>query len=111
MDVRLILHLREAVNKGSKNHPHFVQGIGRDGELAPVEQFVCHLYGTPEQPTVENARLQAWSGDVIPTRHPRTSHRKCQLSNKNLAAGRPGAHVFTSLLPPTSLHGRWSQTA
>ena len=32
--------------------------IGRDGELAPIEQFVCHLYDTPEQQTVDNARLQ-----------------------------------------------------
>ena len=44
--------------KTFQNHPHLVQGIGRDGELAPIEQFVCHLYGTPEQQTVVNARLQ-----------------------------------------------------
>jgi len=35
-----------------------VQRIGRDGEIVPIEQFVCHLYGTPEQPTFDNARLQ-----------------------------------------------------
>ena len=41
-----------------QNHPHLVQGIGCDGELAQIEQFVCHLYGTSEQPTVDNVRLQ-----------------------------------------------------
>ena len=41
-----------------QNHPHLVQGTGRDGELAPIEQFLCHLYGIPEQQTVDNARLQ-----------------------------------------------------
>ena len=30
------------------NQPLLVAGIGRDGELAPIEQFVCHLYGRPE---------------------------------------------------------------
>ena len=44
--------------KTFQNHPHLVQGIGRHGELAPIGQFVCHLYGTPEQHTVDNARLQ-----------------------------------------------------
>ena len=44
--------------KTFQNHPHLAQGIGRDGELAPIEQFVCHLYGTPEQQTVDNATLQ-----------------------------------------------------
>ena len=40
------------------NQPLLVAGIGRDGELAPIEQFVCHLYGRPEQPSVDEARLQ-----------------------------------------------------
>jgi len=51
-------HGKQSCWKTFKNHPHLVQGIGRDGELAPIEQFVCHLYGTPEQQTVDNARLQ-----------------------------------------------------
>ena len=42
-------HGKQSCWKTSQNHPHFVQGIGRDGELAPIEQCVCHLYGTPEQ--------------------------------------------------------------
>ena len=40
-----------------QNQPLLVNGIGRDGDLAPIEQFVGHLYGTPAQPTVEHARL------------------------------------------------------
>jgi len=31
--------------------------VGHDEELIPVEEFVCHLYGTPEQPTTNHARL------------------------------------------------------
>lgn len=41
-----------------EKQPLLVKGIGRDGELAPIEQFVCHLYGAPEQPTIDHARLQ-----------------------------------------------------
>ena len=51
-------HSKRSCWKTFQNHPHLVQGIGRDGELAPIEQFVCHLYGTSEQQTVDNARLQ-----------------------------------------------------
>ena len=40
------------------NQPLVVVGIGRDGELAPIEQFVCHLYGRPDQSSVDQARLQ-----------------------------------------------------
>ena len=47
-------HDQRSYWKTFQNHPH----LGRDGDLAPIEQFVCHLYGTPEQPTVDNARLQ-----------------------------------------------------
>ena len=35
-----------------------VNGIGRDGELAPIEQFVCQLYGVPAQSNVDQARFQ-----------------------------------------------------
>ena len=31
--------------------------VGHDGELPPVEEFVCHLYGTPKQPTINHTRL------------------------------------------------------
>ena len=51
-------HGKRSCWKTFQNHPHLVQGISRDGELAPIEQLVCHLYGTPEQQTVDNARLQ-----------------------------------------------------
>ena len=40
------------------NQPLLVAGIGRDGELAPIEQFVCHLYGKHEQSSIDQARLQ-----------------------------------------------------
>ena len=42
------------------NQPLLVADIGRDGELAPIEQFVCHLYGRPEQSSVDQARLQVF---------------------------------------------------
>jgi len=35
-----------------------VVGVCHDGELPPVEEFVCHLCDTPEQSTINNARLQ-----------------------------------------------------
>ena len=40
------------------NQPLLVARIGRDGELAPIEQFVCQLYGRPEQSSVDQTRLQ-----------------------------------------------------
>ena len=51
-------HGKRSCWKTFQNHPHLVQGIGHVGELAPIEQFICHLYGTTEQQTVDNARLQ-----------------------------------------------------
>ncbi|XP_071479491.1 uncharacterized protein [Diadema antillarum] len=38
-------------------NPLLVKGIGRDGELEPIEQFVCQLYGTSIQANVNSARL------------------------------------------------------
>ena len=35
-------HARSTESESFQNHPHLVQGIGRDGELAPIEQCVCH---------------------------------------------------------------------
>jgi len=29
-------------------HPELLRGVGRDGTVAEVEQFVCHLYGAPD---------------------------------------------------------------
>ena len=43
--------------KTFENQPLVVKGIGHDGELAPIEQF-CQLYGTPEKPPINHARLQ-----------------------------------------------------
>ncbi|KAG7161336.1 hypothetical protein Hamer_G013968 [Homarus americanus] len=42
-------------------NPLLVKGIGRDGDLSPFVQFVCHVYGTSEQPTINYARLQLFS--------------------------------------------------
>ena len=36
-------HGKRSCWKTFKNHPHLVQGIGHDGELAPIEQVVRHL--------------------------------------------------------------------
>ena len=58
-------HGKQSCCKTFQNHPHFVQGIGRDGELAPIGQFVCHLYGTPEQQTVDNARLKLFGKGTL----------------------------------------------
>ena len=44
-----------------QNQPLLVNGIGRDGELTPIEQFVCCLYGTPAQPTIDHARLHLFA--------------------------------------------------
>ena len=49
------------------NQPLLVTGIGRDGERAKIEQFVCHLYGRPEQSSVDQARLQLFKGlEMLP---------------------------------------------
>jgi len=29
-------------------HPELLKGVGRDGAIPEVEQFVCHLYGAPD---------------------------------------------------------------
>jgi len=29
-------------------HSELLRGVGRDGTVAKVEQFVCHLYGAPD---------------------------------------------------------------
>ena len=41
--------------------PLLLEGIGRDGELGPVEQFVCNLYGSPELQTVNSVRVSMFS--------------------------------------------------
>ena len=50
-------HWKKSCWKIFQKHPLLVIEVGHDGELAPVEEFVCHLYGTPEQPTINHARL------------------------------------------------------
>ena len=30
------------------HHPELLKGVGRDGAIAEVEQFVCHMYGAPD---------------------------------------------------------------
>lgn len=51
-------HGKKLCWKVYQKNPQLLTGIGRDGDLAPIEKFVCDLYGTPEQPTVNHARLQ-----------------------------------------------------
>ena len=41
--------------------PLLLEGIGRVGELGPVEQFVCNLYGSPELQTVNSVRVSMFS--------------------------------------------------
>ena len=49
---------RKSCWKTFLNQPLLVAGIGRDGELALIEQFGCHRYGRPEQSSVDQTRLQ-----------------------------------------------------
>ena len=44
-----------------ENEPLLVNGIGRDGDLSPGEQFVSHLYGATTQSNVDQVRLQLFS--------------------------------------------------
>jgi len=43
--------------KTFQKHPFLVSGVGHDGELAPVEEFVCHVYGTLKQRTINHAKM------------------------------------------------------
>ena len=54
----VVIHENKSCWKTFQKHPLLVSGVGLDGELARVEKFVCHLYGTPEEPTTNHARLQ-----------------------------------------------------
>ena len=49
---------RSCAGKPLRKQPLLVKGISRDGDLTPIEQFLCYLHGTPEQPTVNHVRLQ-----------------------------------------------------
>ena len=49
---------RKSCWKTFLNQPLLVVRICRDGELALIEQFGCHLYGRPEQSSVDQARRQ-----------------------------------------------------
>lgn len=37
----------------SKRNPRLIEGVVRDSELQPVEQFICNLYVNPELQTVD----------------------------------------------------------
>ena len=50
-------HGKKSCWRTFQKHPLLV-GVGRDGELAPVEKSVCHLYDTLDQSTTNHARLQ-----------------------------------------------------
>ena len=49
---------KESCWKTFLNQPLLVAGICRNGELAPIEQFVCHRYGRLEQSSIDQIRLQ-----------------------------------------------------
>ena len=40
-----------------QRQPDSVSSFGRNGELDPIEQFVCRLYGVPTQTDVNQAKL------------------------------------------------------
>jgi len=44
--------------KTFQKYPFLVSGVGHDGEIAPTEEFVRHLYGTPKEQTINHTRLQ-----------------------------------------------------
>ena len=69
-----------------QNHLHFVRV--RDGELTPLEQFVCHLYGTLEQPTVVIIRRQPFNEVKL----------GLEMLSQNRGALKPRSHC-TCLLP------------
>jgi hypothetical protein len=54
-------HGKKTCWKSFVKNPGLVEGIGRNGELALVEQFVCNLYGSPGLQTVDSARLNMFS--------------------------------------------------
>ena len=51
-------HGKKTCLKTFQNQPLLLKGIRRDGELAPIEQFVCKLYHSPDQAMVNQARCQ-----------------------------------------------------
>ena len=48
-------HGKKSCWKTFQNHPFLVSGVGHDGELAPVEKILYHLYGTQKQPIINIA--------------------------------------------------------
>jgi len=54
-------HGKKTYWKVFESQPHLVNGIGRDGDLSSVEQFVCLLNGSTTQSHVDQARLQLFS--------------------------------------------------
>ena len=76
---------------------------GRVGELAPFEQFVCHLYVTPEQPTVDNARLQPFNKVTLGLGMLSQNRGALELHTTR-AYFRRTMSTWSSLLPSTSLH-------
>ncbi len=78
------------------NQPLLVAGICRNGELAPIEQFVCHLYGRPE--TKPGCKFLArprrvWRCYPQLRMHWNFTQYTCQLPRKYLAASRPATHT------------------
>lgn len=54
-------HGKKSCWKIFEKHPQLVNGIGRDGDPADTERFICSLYGVPEAETINHARLHLFS--------------------------------------------------
>ena len=50
-------HWKMACWKTFQKYPFLISEVGHVWELAPVEVFVCHLYGTPKESTINQVRL------------------------------------------------------
>jgi len=50
-------HGKKTCWKVFKEQPLLLRGIGRDGDIADIEKFVCTLYGTPDKESVDAARV------------------------------------------------------
>jgi len=67
-----------------------VVGVGHDEELVLVEEVVCQLYGSPQQPTTNNAILQLFAKAkkglkmLPPTRNTLELHAICVNYQANI---------------------------
>ena len=98
-------HGKRSCGKTFQNHPHLVQGIGRDGELALIEQFVYHLYAhlssqrskTSDSNTSVRPSL-VWR--CYPQPETPWNFTPHTLTIKQSSGCRQTRSIYTSLLPP-----------